>query len=454
MKPYPLHTCHFFNIFVHQEYIEPNKGADLKIFNCAKDQKAILESPAIIPGQPGCTPGFRVCLKTQTGYQYFLEVDAVVTEGKDAFVYVESGDGKVRIVDRNDYKFKPCCRQYYGITFQAVSERTYIGLLFFCNDTKNVMKITNFRIAPYLDIDNFVDENVNQWKCITGQLGFPSGCTDCDPSDCPPLSALFGGPPGPQGIPGAQGSDGIDGPTGPPGSEGPQGTQGPEGSPGPEGPSGPTGPPGVQGFQGLPGIFGPRGLQGPTGAQGPVGTIGIQGPPGAQGSQGPPGSLGPPGVDGPTGPQGETGALGIQGATGPTGPTGSGISGTWTPLWTRTTTPNPLVIEYQIVGQVVTIGIPGVLFTGDPVSASVVMTFGGQPMPPAIIPLASQVALIVRSNNLGPGISRVDILNTGVIQISRDLNQATPHNQNENLFIPTTATDAVYPITYFLAFTS
>ncbi|MEX0596467.1 MAG: collagen-like protein, partial [Candidatus Paceibacterota bacterium] len=277
MKPYPLHTCHFFNLFVHQEYIESNKGADLKIFTCAKEQRALLESAAGTPPQPGCTPGFRVCLKTQTGYQYFLEVDAVLTDGKDAFVYIESGDGKVRIVDRNDYRFKLCDRQYYGITFQAVSDRTYIGLLFYCNDVKNVLRITNFRIAPYLDIDNFVDENVNQWKCIGGQLGFPSGCTDCSPNDCPPLSALFGGPPGPQGIPGVQGADGVDGSTGPIGPEGPPGPVGPVGPLGPQGLSGPPGITGPQGFQGIPGIPGPRGLQGPTGAQGDAGIPGIMG---------------------------------------------------------------------------------------------------------------------------------------------------------------------------------
>jgi hypothetical protein len=450
MKPYPLHTCHFFNIFVHQEYIEPNKGADLKIFTCAKEQRALLESIPVIPGQPGCTPGFRVCLKTQTGYQYFLEVDAVLTDGKDAFVYVESGDGKVRIVDRNDHRFKLCDRQYYGITFQAVSDRTYIGLLFFCNDVKNVLRITNFRIAPYLDIDNFVDENVNQWKCISGQLGFPSGCTDCDPNDCPPLSALFGGPPGPQGPPGAQGTDGMNGPTGPPGPEGPQGLQGGVGNLGPQGLSGPPGPTGPQGFQGLPGIVGPRGTQGAIGAQGPAGEVGIQGPIGAQGSQGAVGPQGATGSDGPIGPTGPIGLQGFQGPTGAQGAPGAGVLGTWTPLWTRVTTPNPLVIGYQIVGNVVTIGIPGVLFTGDPGGASVVMTFGGQAMPTEITPLVSQVAVIVRNNNLGAGISRVDILNTGVIQISRDLNQAIPHNINENLFIPTTATDAVYPITYLL----
>jgi hypothetical protein len=105
----------------------------------------------------------------------------------------------------------------------------------------------------------------------------------------------------------------------------------------------------------------------------------------------------------------------------------------------------------------VTIGIPGTVFTGDPGGASVIMTSGGQPMPPDIIPPVTQTTVITRSNTLSTqGISRVDILNTGVIQISRDLAQATPHLINENLTIPTSIADpaVVYPITYFLIVTS
>ena len=154
MKPYPIHTCHFFNIFLHQEYILSNKNANLTLVKCADNAKAILTNPI---GNSNCTPGFRVCLQTKPNHRYFLEVDAVLTDGKDAFVYIENNDG-TRIVERI-YRFPSCERNYYGITFEAISNKTFVGILFFCGDIKNVLQINQFRIAPYIDIDNFINED-------------------------------------------------------------------------------------------------------------------------------------------------------------------------------------------------------------------------------------------------------------------------------------------------------
>ena len=447
MKSYPLHTCHFFNIFVHSDYIEPNKGANLKLYTCSQEQRALLESPA---GEPGCTPGFRVCLQTLVGYKYFLEVDARLIDGKDAFIYVESGDGTVRLVDRNENRFKPCEREYYSITFEAVSIRTIIGILFFCSDVKNTLRITNFRVAPFLDIDNFVDENVNQWKCVGGQLGFPSGCTACSPDDCPSISALFGGPPGPQGPQGVQGADGMNGPTGPTGAQGDVGPQGPTGEVGPAGPTGNAGVDGPPGLQGPPGSAGPIGPQGSTGPQGPIGVMGIQGPQGSQGATGSIGPQGDSGIDGPTGPTGPEGNQGEAGPTGPQGPTGMGVIGTWTPMWNRVTAPSPLTLEYQVVANVVTITLPGVVFQGDPGGDSIITTIG-PPMPIEIRPNVNQTLIVIRSNSPGgQGLSRVNITSTGVMEISSDLENNTPFLMNQICNIPNSSADGVYPFTYSL----
>lgn len=458
MKSYPLHTCHFFNIYIHTDYIQPNKGADLSIVSCAKEQRAILCSNVM---EPGMTPGFRVCLETQAGYKYFLEVDARLLEGKDAFIYVESGDGQTRLIDRNQVRFMPCEREYYGITFEAVSNKTIIGILFFCSDTRNVLRITNFRVAPYLDVDNFVDENILQWKCIGGQVGFPNGCTSCSPEDCPPLSALFGGPPGPAGPQGPTGDDGMDGPTGPPGPTGPQGMTGPVGPLGMTGFQGDPGPMGPMGVQGNPGPLGPVGPQGMTGPRGPMGPIGVQGP---TGPEGPVGMTGPDGVPalGPTGDPGMEGPEGMQGATGPVGPTGLILEvRTWSTAWNRNISnildvlvapPDPAMdINYQINNNTVTLSIPTTIFTSGP--ADVLTTTIA--MPAEITPLNDQYSII--SRNIGPGvtndrdISQISFLSSGQIEISFDLDDGSPFQPLESVLIPSSnVTVGFIPFTYTL----
>tara|TARA_R100001163_G_C5057236_1_gene193745 strand:+ start:637 stop:1989 length:1353 start_codon:yes stop_codon:yes gene_type:complete len=450
MKSYPLHTCHFFNIFIHQEYIEPNKGANLKLFNCSKDEYALLESPVT---QTGMTPGFRVCLQTIAGYYYFLEIDARLIEGKDAFVYVESGDGSMRLVDRNENRFTLCEREYYGITFQAVSSRTIVGLLFFCSDIKNCLRIGTFRVAPFIDTDNFIDENVGQWKCIGGQNGFPSGCTGCTPDNCPPLSSLFGGPPGPTGPQGSTGAIGTAGGTGPQGPVGETGPIGPDGPIGPEGAQGLQGVQGSIGVQGLPGGPGPEGAQGATGPQGLIGAPGLQGPQGFQGAQGAIGFQGETGDDGPLGPTGPQGSQGATGVDGPIGPPGNDpTTNSFVVTWNRVTDPVSPQLDYQVFNDVVTLTIPGIRFDGDPGGSSIITSTS--PIPTEIIPANEQVLILIRDTNLSAtNVCRVNITSTGAIQISKDLEDSTPFLINETVWIPRNppSTSDRQPLTYSLA---
>lgn len=412
MKLFPIHTCHFFNIFIHTDYIESNKGADLTIFNCPRESKATLSNPV---GPPGCTPGFRVALNTIEGYRYFLEADAVLTTGKDAFLYIENCDG-TKLISRTDNRFEPCRRRYYGVEFTALSDKTFVGILFFCSDVANVLRINQFRVSPYLDINNFVDANLEQWKCIGGQLGQPSGCTACTPDDCPPISELFAGPQGPPGSQGDVGAPGSFGNTGAQGAPGAQGAQGTVGEDGLQGSQGPQGSQGSQGPQGPPGSAGPIGLQGATGAQGGLGRQGITGPTGFQGSQGAQGLVGSQGSQGAQGVMGLQGSQGTTGSTGSTGATGPGIiSGTWVTAWNTAFTSGggTTTIEYQIISNVITIFIPGVDFISAGALDQIRTTTA---MPAEIVPDTDQVFLTIAAVPASVA-NRTTVLSSGVVEL-------------------------------------
>lgn len=450
-KSYPIDTCNYFNIFVHTDYIQPNKGGNLTILQCSQDLKAILTSD---PSSSNCTPGFRVPLVTRPGDQYFLEADAILTEGKDAFIYLEDCSG-TKIVDRT-CRFSLCQREYFGLTWSAISEKTFIGILFFCSDTANKLQITNFRCAPYLDPDNFLNlTNLNKLKCVSGQLGFPSGCTACSPADCPPASTMFAGP---QGAQGPAGSTGVAGPQGATGVQGVPGVQGAQGAPGNQGAQGIQGGDGPQGFQGVQGSQGGIGAQGPrgaTGVQGSMGLIGLQGSEGLlgnQGAQGNQGFQGAQGNQGFQGNQGNQGDMGFQGEIGPTGP--EPINGTWVTGWNRNLLSggDPTSLEYQLIDQVVSLVLPGIDFDTAGNSgelASIINTTSA--MPSEITP-ANDVSFILIRNIFAGGtdLSKMTITSGGVLQISRDLDSATIFGLTERVRIPNLASNHNLTFTYTL----
>lgn len=433
VNSFPLHTCHFFNIFVHTDYVQSNKGGNLTIMNCQKESKAILESPVM---EAGMTPGFRVCLETKVDYRYFFEVDATLVEGKDAFIYLESDTG-VRYLSRTSYRFKLCERAYYSIEFQAVSRKTYAGILFFCSDVLNRLKITNFRLAPYIDMNNFADEDVSGWKCFGGQHGLPQGCTACFASDCPDVGDAFRGP---QGAVGVQGADGLQGPLGSTGEVGSQGAVGPQGGIGPQGEVGAQGDVGVDGNQGPQGNLG---NVGPQGAPGPIGVAGEVGPPGSQGmtgdrglrgyqgNQGNQGVVGSLGGLGPQGDLGNQGDIGNQGEPGPEPTTGS-----WTTGWNRLDggVAASSTFQYQIVNDVVSLFFQNIDFDAGAVASTIVTSVNA---PAAIRPSTDQIFTLLIDINNGTTIRlvRMTLKTTGELEISRDYNAATTFAITEQVSI-------------------
>lgn len=383
MTSFAIHTCNFFNIFIHgNDYAIINKTATLAIYACHQDPKIILAAPI----QSGMTPGFIVPLQTQIGHAYLLEVNAIMIEGDESFIMIEDQSG-TRIVPRTN-KFC-CCGEnlYYIIEFQAISTKTNVGILFNNNTVDNKLQIHQFRIAPYLDVNNLVNENLTHWKCITGQFGQPLGCTGCEPANTNQAIELFAGPTGPRGeigLPGPQGIDGlsITGPTGNTGPQGPQGISGDIGNDGPPGPQGPQGPTGPQGS------IGPPGVQGPVGDTGPPGPIGLQGPQGERGIPGAPGDIGAPG----------TGA----------------IIGVWTTTWNRNEGGSTAIsnINYQLIGNFVGIFIPEITFDVPTTSITLQTTVDI----PIIIRPASTTILtqIVSDSGIGK-LVRVKITPTTVI---------------------------------------
>lgn len=365
-KPFPIHTCNFFNIFIHSEYIETLKNAELTYFKCPSEAYAILSSPI----EPQTTPGFRVLLNTIPGYSYFMEVVATLIEGKDAFIYIEDQTG-VKLIPREN-RFCMCNEMCYTISFEAISSKTYIGLMFFYTDVVNKLRITQFRCCPFLDVNNLVDENLTNWKCVTGQFGQPLGCQDCNCTipDTSDAVELFEGDQGVQGTQGVQGVQGVQG-------------------------SSIAGPQGVMGFQGISGGTGPNGFQGMVGSQGiqgPQGSSGLIGPPGFQGPQGVQGNTGELGFQGPQGSTGSTGPRGFQGVAGETA-----LSGTWVALFNRpsggsqTTTVN---IPYQKINNTVSLYFPTTTFTA-PFVPSILQSSASTPLPSAISPISTQTTMTI-----------------------------------------------------------
>ena len=400
VRCFPIHTCNFFNLYIHQNYIETHRDASLTIFACSKDAKAILATPV----QASRTPGFRVCLETQVGHAYFMEVEATLIDGKDAFIYIEDCDG-TRLISRES-RFCKCETMYYCIEFTAISSRTFVGILFLCNDVANKLQIRQFRLAPFLNVNNLVNENLTHWKCVTGQFGQPTDCnpepcTDCDcqEPDTSQAVELFAG---------------DRGPSGPIGPQGPTGLQGPSiiGTTGPTGLTGLTGAQGVQGFQG------PQGLQGAQGITGSPGGAGAPGP------QGPVGEDGAPGEQGLQGGVGNSGLLGPQGAQ---GAPGSGPStGTYTALWNRpsggsqtTTISHP----YQVINDMVLLFFPATTFTA-PFNPSVLEISAATPIPSDIAPSVTQTLYMLITEAGVTKIVRVTVNNAG-ISISSDLEEGT-----------------------------
>lgn len=247
------------------------------------------------------------------------------------------------------------------VCFRALSNKTHLII------KTNVDCFLNY--APYSFIIHSLDIIPDANMCkgyiegpqgLTGSQG-PVGAAGNDPD-----FAASGpeGETGPDGITGDIGNQGRRGFIGPIGI---QGTVGPIGPPGSE--SGNTGPPGPTGVQG---IMGPMG---PLGSQGPIGPLGLIGDFGTIGSAGPPGATGTLGIDGPQGPTGYLGPPGLN--LGDNITTGS-FSGSWSRGGVGPV--GPVTMNWQKVGDVVTLHSPAFPFPSLPVPGSAALVFNN-PLP-------------------------------------------------------------------------
>lgn len=393
MVNFAIHTCNFFNIFIHgNDYAVINKTAEVAILACHQDPKIILAAPQ----QSQMTPGFIVPIQTRIGHSYLMEVEALMIEGDQAFIMIEDQSGQ-RLISR-DNKF--CCcgdSTFYIIEFTAISTQTNIGLLFSNNLVDNKIQIHQFRICPFLNVNNLINENLTHWKCITGNFGQPLGCTGCAPTDTNQAVELFQGPTGATGLQGSQGPQGVIG-------------------------RGITGPQGPQGFQGPEGLPGAIGLVGPPGPQGPQGPTGPQGAIGPQGQQGP---VGDNGNTGPTGFQGPQGVRGVTGATGSRGPTGIGpVVGIWETNWNRETLGSVSFsqIDYQIITNIVSLYIPSISFDA-PTASDLLETVTDIPL--IIRPSSTTTTTVIINDDGTNKLVRVTIDPVG-LHFSSDLTDSTP----------------------------
>lgn len=126
-----------FNLFEDFKFAEPHAGATLN--KC--HNKIHMKYCKNTSDKP--SPGFRVLGKTKSDKKYFLKVKAKGIYGSDAFIYVETLDGD-RLLPR-DNKF--CVGNGYTtfeLNFTAESDKTYFGILFFCNDEDSLLNIKEF----------------------------------------------------------------------------------------------------------------------------------------------------------------------------------------------------------------------------------------------------------------------------------------------------------------------
>jgi hypothetical protein len=403
MGTFLIHDCKFFNLFIHTGAgIYLNQSAEIDIIICADD---CTQEQAILQSEPQSTygsPGFYINMTTIPGNQYYIETEAILIEGEQAILYVESIDPNTRLVSREEHMFLPGQNTFYGVQFEAVSTTTRAGILFCDYTCNNRMIINQFRVAPFFVAPNF--QNVLSYKVL-----------DCFPDVL--------------GLTGSAILEDLIGIVGPTGSQGPQGPDGPQGpmavcpAVGPQGPQGSQGPRGLDGDQGPQGTQGPAGRSGPQGTQGPVGPVGPIGGVGAQGPQGP---AGPQGVQGPLGPVGINGEPGLQ------GPTGTSVTmGIWETLWSRDGGV-ATSIEYQRLGDIVTLSVPAISFT--PGGTATLETTVA--MPVAIQPslLSQDTVRIIEADGGIARLVRVSVVPSNVL-ISSDLMSGTEFT-NVDIDIP------------------
>jgi len=255
-----------FNVASDFEKIESHLGAVINVMSDGTLQ--VSYNP--IMGSGGTSPGFRALLDTVTGQNYQLKIDvtllAPLEDGQRAFVYVESEKPQGQLVPRTYRVTQTDPSGQFIIPFQARSDLTYVGVLFFDGTIVHSLKVNVFIVSE-------ISESAIE---LVSAKGRPYGYAPLNGDGV--IDATF--------IPSVKGCPGE------------------KGDPGCIGPMGLRGFPGKKGPIGMPGIPGPRGC---PGEQGPIGLQGALGPTGERGPQGFPGGVGDQGIPGDKGDQGDPG---------------------------------------------------------------------------------------------------------------------------------------------------
>jgi hypothetical protein len=123
-----------FDIFTDYKNVSGHKGALIT----KKGKDIIVEYKG-----PDNSAGIRSTLKTLRGNIYRLNVTAKLIKGDMGFIYCESVNPPVRLIERKYFITKSI--NSFKIQFEAVSSSTYIGILFY-NAGEYRLEIEKFRV--------------------------------------------------------------------------------------------------------------------------------------------------------------------------------------------------------------------------------------------------------------------------------------------------------------------
>lgn len=138
MNVFPIDSNSTYNIFSSQSHVQAHKGAKLKFDS----------SPRLsVTSQTNSSAGFRVLFQTIPYQTYKIEIKANLIEGDQAFIYCESHQPNSRLIPRTNRFWPNQSSTSYTLSFQAITDRTYLGILFYSPNLNYTLHLTKFIVT-------------------------------------------------------------------------------------------------------------------------------------------------------------------------------------------------------------------------------------------------------------------------------------------------------------------
>jgi len=158
---YSLTKGNTFDLRKNSQYVREHKGGIV-----AKTATGVTRVAYKAFATDSPSPGFRIELETTPNQTYLLTLKGKLRRGDVAFLYIESRSPTTRLHPRDKYMQNQDIDQ--AITFTAISETTYVGILFYSHEIDYVLDITNFTIVPHRRV--FTNSNVTRGVSGSGAI--------------------------------------------------------------------------------------------------------------------------------------------------------------------------------------------------------------------------------------------------------------------------------------------